>query len=113
MSVLGTSIAAGVAQTAHQAQQVARARDVRQKRPQARPGSPGTEDSTLRLPEEDEHVETSDMRVEDRSSRNPSEGDENRPGDVEQAAAAPQKPVEKPEAQDSEDQIYRHLDLQA
>ena len=112
MSVLGTGVASGVAQTSFQAQEAARKREVERSEPQVRRVRQ-TLEPRLRSQDEADDVEPSMLsRIEDQTQGqssqdgSPQSGDE--PADTADAGDGPQAA-----APGQEQPLYRHLDLRA
>ena len=121
MSVLGTGVAAGVAQTAQQAQQVARQRD-KQHTQTAADASRLQEllETHLRaLDEGDESDTPAQLRIDGQLPEHEWAGAESRQSQGEHQQATDDQPQQDgqtqvaPSADRGAGQLYRHLDIQA
>lgn len=115
MSVLGTSVAAGVAQTTHQAQQVARDRDTRRTPPaQEDRHIQDTLEPPVRGLEDADAGETRDhLRVGDEAQQQQTADAELRWQHAEAEEERPDQPEDRSEVSTTDDRLYRHLDIRA
>jgi hypothetical protein len=116
MSILGTSVAAAVAQTGLQAQQVSREREsVRAQTDRDAQRLQKLIEAHLTALEEDEEIQATDqLRIDShlpqQQSRDQPKPDRRRPADAPDAGANPAAP---PTAAALGEQLYRHVDVQA
>ncbi len=110
MSVLGTGVASGVAQTSFQAQQVARKQESEQADRQVRRVRQ-TLGPHLRAHDESDEVEDSmQLRIGDEPDHQPTHDRSSEPGD--ESAGGPQDAGTQNLSPDQTDQrLYRHLDV--